>query len=306
MQPCDLNLLAALDALLEHGSVTGAADALGVSPSAMSRTLSRIRRQTGDPILARAGRKLVPTPHAVAIRERVRATLEATRALLGPDDPDAHRTRERTLTIRADDSVVAAIGPGLIERAGAERPGLTLVFCSEGSEDVSCLREGRVDLDIGVQGPLGPEVRVSRLLDDERRVIVRRGGTRGTPRISLARYASAEHVDVSRRGLTRGPIDDLLEARGRTRRVRMVVPTQLAAAVVVAQSELVSLVSARFAAWVGALLPVEVARPPVALEKVAVAMAWHPRHDGDPLHAWLRDTVRALAQVVRARTGSPG
>ena len=68
----DLNLLIALDALLEENSVAAAADRLHLSPPAMSRTLSRIRRATGDDILVRAGRTMAPTPRALELRDETR------------------------------------------------------------------------------------------------------------------------------------------------------------------------------------------------------------------------------------------
>ncbi len=302
MHSTDLNLLAALDALLSHGSVTGAAEAMGLSASAMSRTLARIRTATGDPILAPAGRGLVPTPRAIAIRERVRAALTEAQTLLGHAAGGELRDVKRVVTIRADDSVAAALGPALLERIREEVPGLSVVFSSEGTEDVASLREGRVDLDIGVQDALGPEIRTSRLFDDERIVLERdRPARRRRRRMTLEEFAEAEHIDASRRGLLRGPVDDLLERNGLERVVRTVVPTQLAAAMLVAQSDAVSLVSARFAETLVGILPVRAVAPPAPLEKVAISLAWHPRHDGDRVHAWLRDSIREVVGSIRAR-----
>src|SRR5216684_1944528 len=85
MDDVDLNLLVALDALLAEGSVTGAARRLGLSASAMSRTLARLRSATGDPLLVRAGRGLVPTPRAAELRDRVHELTRDVRAVLTPD-----------------------------------------------------------------------------------------------------------------------------------------------------------------------------------------------------------------------------
>ena len=107
MSAVDLNLLTALDALLAEGSVAGAARRLGLSASAMSRTLTRLRAATGDPLLVRAGRDLVPTPYAEELRDRVRQTATDALAVLRPATamPDLSGL-ERTFTIRANDGFV--------------------------------------------------------------------------------------------------------------------------------------------------------------------------------------------------------
>lgn len=91
----DLNLLIALDALLAEASVAGAARRLGLSASAMSRTLSRLRAVTGDPLLVRAGRRLVPTPYAEEIRPRTRQVLDKAHAILRPPAAELQRRRWR-------------------------------------------------------------------------------------------------------------------------------------------------------------------------------------------------------------------
>lgn len=152
----DFNLLIALDALLTAGSVAGAARRLGLSPSAMSRTLSRLRAATGDPLLVRAGRHMVLTPYAETLRERARhATFEA-RAVLRPAqgalDPAA---LDRTFTLRANDGFVEAFGPALIAAAAEQAPRVRLRFAPKPEKSDRPLREGLVDLEIGVLGDMG-------------------------------------------------------------------------------------------------------------------------------------------------------
>jgi len=122
----DLNLLAALDVLLEERSVRGAAQRLHLSEPAMSRTLGRIRKALGDPILVRAGRQMVPTPHALAVRAEVSAVVERARALFAPGRDADVRTLRRTLTIIGPDTIGAALAPALFARAAAEAPGTTM------------------------------------------------------------------------------------------------------------------------------------------------------------------------------------
>lgn len=301
----DLNLLSALDALLQEGSVARAAARVGLTPPAMSRALGRLREVLGDPLLVRAGRGLVPTPRATALRERVHATYAEVQVLLSPETPIEPAELRRRFTVRADDAVVAALGPALLARLGAVAPGVTVVFAAEGEEDVAALREGHVDLDIGVQGDLAPEIRVRKLFRDERVVLVR--GRRSAKRaLSLAAFARRPQVDISRRGRTRGPIDDVLEQHGLARRVMAVVPTHLAAAVLVAQSDAVSLVSSRFARSIAEVLDVTWLPAPAHLASAPVAMAWHPRFDADPGHVWFRNEMAELTRaVIGAGNGPP-
>ncbi|MDO9245040.1 MAG: LysR family transcriptional regulator, partial [Phenylobacterium sp.] len=120
----DLNLLITLDALLAEGSVVGAAKRLRLSPSAMSRALSRLRETTGDPLLVRAGRGLAPTPRALALRGRVHDLVLEVEAVLRPDERLDLAGLVRTFTLRASDGFVESFGPGLLARVGREAPGV--------------------------------------------------------------------------------------------------------------------------------------------------------------------------------------
>src|SRR6266704_3115254 len=122
MDSLDMNLLAALDALLAEGSVTGAARRLGLSSSAMSRTLARLREATGDPLLVRAGRGLVPTPRALELRQQVGRVVQDGEALLRPARLLDLSRLDRTFTLRTNESFVEEFGPRLVARIGAEAP----------------------------------------------------------------------------------------------------------------------------------------------------------------------------------------
>src|ERR1700733_8775799 len=99
----DLNLLVTLDVLLAEGSVARAARRLRLSPSAMSRALARLRDTTGDPLLVRAGRGLVPTPRAIELRARAGQLVEEAEAVLRPAEALDPKRLERSFTVRARD-----------------------------------------------------------------------------------------------------------------------------------------------------------------------------------------------------------
>src|SRR5271168_221221 len=124
----DLNLLVTLDVLLAEGSVAGAARRLRLSPSAMSRALARLRETTGDPLLVRAGRGLVPTPRALELRERVGQLVQDAEIILRPAETLNLKQLVRIFTLRASDGFAENFGPNLIARVGEEAPGVQLRF----------------------------------------------------------------------------------------------------------------------------------------------------------------------------------
>ncbi len=155
----DLNLLFTLDVLLAEGSVARAAKRLRLSPSAMSRALARLRETTGDPLLVRAGRGLVPTPRALELRERVSQIVHDAEAVLRPAELLNLKQLVRTFTLRTSEGFVETFGPDLIARVGAEAPGVRLRFVLKPDKDSSALRDGSVDLETGAVGrTTGPEV----------------------------------------------------------------------------------------------------------------------------------------------------
>src|SRR5215217_5786426 len=160
----DLNLLYTLDVLLDEGSVAGAARRLRLSPSAMSRALTRLRAVTGDPLLVRAGRGLVPTPRALEMRAQVRELVEEAQALLRPAAGLNLSTLRRSFTLRASDGFAETFGPALIRLVGAEAPGVSLRFVRKLDKDSGGLRNGSIDVETGVvAGAIGPEVRAKAL-----------------------------------------------------------------------------------------------------------------------------------------------
>lgn len=290
----DLNLLAALEVLLEEQSVQGAARRLHLSEPAMSRTLGRIRRALGDPILVRAGRQMVPTPRALAVRAEVSAVVERARALFAPGGDADLRTLSRMFTILGHDALVATQGAALFARAAREAPGIRLRFLSESHLDAPLLRQGTADLEVGVIDTTAPEVHVETVYEERMLGVVRAGHPLLTGELTPDRFAGeAGHLVVSRRGRQRGPIDDALAELGLVRRVVGSVGTYPASLFVLRETDLIGLItscSRPMAAAVG-LVTFEV---PLRLPPVEVGFAWHPRHDADPAHAWLRDCVREL------------
>ena len=206
MQLPDMNLLVALDALLDEGSVVGAAQRMNLSPAAMSRTLGRIRDALGDPILVRAGRGLVPTPRALALREQVSALVEqAGQVFRSGDEVDLPNT-ERAFNIRTNDLFIALYGAQLLRMMHEQAPRTVLRFVPEspGGDDDSVLRDGRTDLIISSTVELGPEIKVQSLFHTEYIGLARRDHPIFDAQITPQRFAAYPQISVSRRGRANG------------------------------------------------------------------------------------------------------
>lgn len=302
MDDVDLNLLIALDALLTEASVTAAARRLGLSASAMSRTLARLRVAMGDPLLVRAGRALVPTPHAAALRESVRSLAREARTVLRPARSEFDLASvDRILTLRVSQGFMESLAAPLAAAVMAAAPRLRLRFAPKPDKDAGPIRDGSIDLEIGVIGTTAPEMRVQTLFRDRYVGVVRCGHAllEHGP-ITAERYAACRHVVASRRGRIDGPVDEALRALGLERAVPVVVPGYPDAIRMARDSDLVALVPSlcidRADGSDLAARGVEAFELPVPTPEIAISAIWHPRMDSDPLHRWLR---RMLVEVCR-------
>jgi DNA-binding transcriptional LysR family regulator len=295
----DLTLLIALDALLAEGSVAKASRRLGLSDSAMSRTLARLRAVTNDPLLVRAGRGMVLTPYAEALRGRTRDIVHEALAMLRPAVSESEVTSlHRTFTIRANDGFVEAFGAVLIAEAAREAPRVSLRFAPKAEKTSTYLREGLADLEIGVVADMGPEVRVQALFRDRFVGVVRRGHPLAAKKsVTPQHYVAFGHVVASRTGRTAGPVDDALAALDMKRHIAAVVPSFPAVLAVVRTSDLVGLVPASFVDAISRLedhagpRAIHAFGLPVETPGITVSQMWHPRLDGDAAHRWLRKLV---------------
>lgn len=288
----DLNLLVTLDVLLAEGSVARAAQRLRLSPSAMSRALTRLRETTGDPLLVRAGRGLVPTPRALALREQVHQLVLDAQAVLRPDEALDLSKLERTFSLRTSDGFVENFGAALIARVREEAPGVRLDFLQKPDKDSTPLRDGRVDLETGVvEESLGPEVRTQALFRDQLIGVVRSGHPLSAGKMTVARYVGARHVVVSRNGLESGAVDLPFLPPDLKRKVETIVSGFSSALSLARGSDLVATVpDLHTSSLRGGMFHFPL---PMPAQPFTVSMLWHPRMDADPAHRWLRRCVRA-------------
>lgn len=286
----DFNLLVTLDVLLTEGSVARAARRLRLSPSAMSRALARLRTATGDPLLIRAGRVLVPSPRAIELRKRVGELVRGAESVLRPAEKLDPRQLVRTFTLRTREGFVENFGPAILARVTREAPGVRLHFLPKLDKDNAPLREGIVDLETGVvERTTGPELRVRALFADRFVGVVREGHPLSRGKVTVARYAEGGHVVMSRQGREQGRIDEALQRLGLQRKAVATVEGFATALGLARASDLIASVPGRHT---GRLREGMFTFPlPVPTPSFTVSLLWHPRLEADAAHRWLRECV---------------
>jgi DNA-binding transcriptional LysR family regulator len=302
MAPRDLNLLLALDALLQEASVTHAARRLGLSTPATSHALARIRARLGDPILVRAGRRLVLTPRGEQLRPRVRSLVEEATSALSPVAPFSPRALDRTFTVFTTDHVLLVLGPAIDRILRDEAPGVSLRFLPSQQEDWIPLRDGTADLSVCLLGHFPAEFRTRRLFTDRFVCAVRDDHPRVGERLTLEQYLALDHVVVAPLG-RRSHVDEVLEQRGLARRIRSVVPYFLTGLHMAATTDAILTVSDRAATALAPTLGLRLVPPPLPLSPYALNLLWHPRLDNEPANQWLREVFVRAAQEAAPEAG---
>jgi DNA-binding transcriptional LysR family regulator len=294
----DLALLVSLDALLAERSVTKAADRLGISQPALSAQLARLRDLFGDPILVSSGRSMFPTERAIALQEPLHQLLNQLGALVREKVDFNPATAIDTFCICATDYVheIFLLGAlkAIAEVAPKVRVALTM-FDSKHAEDD--MQENRSDLLI-VSERLTPQAAKTSSLFSERFVLAqRKGHPRGTALVDLDAFCALDHVLVSPEGGGFfGATDEALRALGRSRNISVSLPSFTLLPSLIRNSNLVAVMPERLAQIFGDAL--DLFAPPVDIPGFTIQMAWHPRRQSDPAHAWLRQQIHLHEQRI--------
>lgn len=296
----DFNLLVTLDVLLSEGSVAGAARRLRLSPSAMSRALTRLRDVTGDPLLVRAGRGLVPTPRALELRSQVGSVVDSANSILRPAEKLDLGSLNRRFAFRTSEGFVETFAPRLIAEVGREAPGVVLQFLAKPDKESAPLREGEVDIETGViDQTTAPEMRAFPLFEDRWVGVVQEGHALPRTRVAIEKYAAADHVQILRRGLHSSEIDEAVQAAGHERRIAAIVSGFATAIALARDTDLVATVPERHTE--GLRQGVRTFPLPFDVPSFTISMLWHPRLDGDLGHRWLRSVVRKICSTGQSR-----
>ncbi len=295
----DLNLLPALEALLRRRNVTQAAAEVGLSQPAMSRALARLRDVFDDPLLVRTGGTLALTPVAETLAPKVATALEGLRGLFRPPAVDPAGLA-RTIRLAAADAHTILLAPRLIARFEREAPGVDLVFSSIGRDILRRMELGEVDLCFATAAtPLPPGALSEAIGRDRLALVMRRGHPAANREWTLADYALYRHAVVSFFGDGLSEIDARLGAAGVERRIGLVTPHFMATVAAVAASDLVTTISAAFAARFAPNFDLVLKPPPFddALDMTVVSTRLRA---ADPVLQWFRRVLREEASDVYA------
>jgi DNA-binding transcriptional LysR family regulator len=284
----DLTLLLVLLGLLRHRRAATVARELGLTPSAVSQALRRLRDIFGDELFLRRPHGLAPTDTALALEAPVAAAVEALRGALGAAQAFDPARAEGTIRIAALDLEQATLLPSLSARVRREAPGLRLVALPLGrGAAVAALAEGRVDLALGYIWDAPGAISSRPLFDEGYRVVGAPASLPAAPDLDLDAYCAAEHILVSPSGDLTGVADRALARLGRGRRVVLALPAFLPALAAAAETGALVTLPSRLARGAAPAFGLVSAAPPLALRPFTISVFWHRRDESSPKLAWL-------------------
>lgn len=304
----DLNLLVVLDAIVAEGGVSRAAARLNLTQPAVSHALARLRELFDDPLFVREGRSLVPTSLTKRLVEPLRQSLQALGALIDKGESFDPAKSELTFTVSMRDPMEVLILPPMMRRLGRVAPRIDLRTVQVRRRSLEAgLADGTLDAAFDVALPLSERIHRQRVSADRFVVAVRKAHPRVRPGFTLANYLAEKHVMVTSRRRGPGAEDIELGQHGKRRHVALRCRNYLAAFRVVAESDLVLTMTARYARLLGAGSGVRVLPMPLRMPALDLFLYWHDRVDGDPANRWLRgELVEALGKAAHlGKTARP-
>lgn len=284
----DLTLLLVFLGLLRHRKARDVALDLGLTQSAISQALKRLRDIFGDELFLRRPHGMEPTATALALEAPVAGAVEALRGALGMAQHFEPTEAQGVVRVAALDAEQAVLIPPLAARLRSAAPGLRLSVLPLGRDmAVEALLDGRVDLLIGYLWTR-PALVLERRLHEEGFLVVGQTAVLGDQApLTLERYCAADHILVSPGGEMRGIVDETLARMGRSRRVVLGLPSFLPALAAAGPSEALVTLPSRVARAFAAGFGLHHVEPPIDIRSFPVSVFWHARNENDPMIGWL-------------------
>lgn len=292
----DGRLLQLLVTVVELGSVTAASQQLGVTQSAVSHQLDRLRAITGDALFVKSGRGIVATARAHELAAQARELLRQLHGFAQGGDFDPARWTT-TLTLAANDFQRDLLLPLLAARLREQAPGVSLRIIPSGIPSLEMLRDGACDLVISPRPPEGSDIVQKRLFEDRYRVFYD-PAVRPPPR-SRTEYLAADHITVVYEPRRPLDLDRVLASQGVQRRFAVMVPGFAGVPAFLRGGPL--LVAAPSLMARGLLRDFASVPMPLPCPGLPMYLVWHRRHQQDAAHRWLREQIEALVPAVLER-----
>lgn len=304
LEKLDLNLLVALDVLLEEKGVSLAADRLNLSQSAVSGSLARLREYFGDDLLVMNGRSMVLTSRAEKLVAPVHAVLEQIRETIMVADPFDPATSDRTLSIMATDYIVEILLRPAIVACAAEAPGICFELVPIVENPVDALQRGRADILIGIDNVVSTE-HPSQLLYSEDFVIAGWTDNRALAvPMTLDKYQQLGHVAVRFGQQTSSYEATAARLRSVARRVEVVAPNFMSVGGLLVGTNRIATIHRLLALRMAEFLPLKLVELPFEMPPVREIAQWSTRNANDPAIAWLVVRLKAIAEQLQSVSAS--
>lgn len=298
LRKIDLNLLVVLDALIEERSVRKAGLRIGLSQSATSHALGRLRAILEDELLVRTPLGMEPTPRALHLSARLRLALQEIEATLVPERFDP-ATADRKFTIAVETYETIGVLAPLVDRVRAEAPSVDITIRS-GSEDAiyEDIDKGRADLAIGAFRALPDQFMTRYLLSDDYVCVMRSDHKLAARSMNMKAFLATPHLFVSMSGATFDAVDEELATKGLQRRIAFRLPHGLAAVIALSRSDMIAVVTRRAALLFAQVAPLVIVVPPLTIPPVKFRLIWNRRLHENAAHQWLRGLLTTVGGTV--------
>ncbi|MGY3175917.1 LysR family nod box-dependent transcriptional activator [Pseudomonas sp. TE12234] len=293
----DLNLLVALDVLLEEQNITRAAERLHMTQSATSGVLGRLRTYFEDELLVQVGRKMQPTPFALELVHPVREVLLTIKSSITAKPVFAPTTSKRHFRLVTSDYLISVLFAQVIQKIHQEAPNITFEMLGPGDNSGELLIRGEVDLMIVPERYI-IEGHPSKLLFEEEHVcVVWQGNTLVGESLTLEQYMDMGHVSVGFGRSRHMSIEEwFMNQYGFNRRLEVITNDFNTLPQLVVGTQRIATMHQRLARLYAEYLPLRILPPPVRIPVMREFMLWHRSVDGDPMHRWLRERISEFIQ----------
>ena len=294
MAKLDLDWIAVFDAVYQTGSVSKAADRLGMAQAAASTMLNKLRAHFDDRLFTRTARGMQPTPHAERIRPHLREALQQLEAARGSRAAFVPATAQRSFRICMTDISEVVLLPGLLDHLRRVAPGVQLETEIVSTDSGRRLENGEVDLAVGFMPQLDAGFYQQTLFLQNFVCLVAQNHPRICARLTRKRFEAEAHAVISSSGTGHAIVDKTLARLGVQRHVVARLSSFLSVARIVAHTELIVTVPRVLGEVLSTQEPVRLMELPFALPSYAVKQHWHERFHAEAGNAWLRRTVAQL------------